>query len=482
MSETELLIELTERFQAAQDIFQAVMENDFPDFTVESYAEEKALAEGIERETLSQKIWSEAKTFPSRLDLTGDGKVGIDDAKIAAKHVTGSARKAWGKVTDIDREDVAEAVGGAKSAVSKAGKKVIDFDYRGKLGRTTKRIQESARSVDSEVYRASGKTLVKLGKTASGVQGLQDRQEAVALKKVAEEYVEAAEALTEERRVLLYDSIEKFGALRLESLRETLGLFLQILRELNQQNRVNEYELLDSIGIDTKRLESMTTLDMTVSQSLRATATTGVLGVAAVLGTPALVTGTVAALATASTGTAISTLSGAAASNAVLAWLGGGSLAVGGGGMAAGSVVLAGITVGATAGVTILAAGIVVSTHYAKKLTEAKSYQKEAALAVAGLENAWLVMDGISSRVDELAMVTSELRGRIMPLLVELEGLVPTFDASNSDHASLFNQAGLLVKTMVEVAQVPLFGDDGELTEESMTISTRVRKVLNTEF
>lgn len=44
---------------------------------------------------------------------------------------------------------------------------------------------------------------------------------------------------------------------------------------------------------------------------------------------------------TASTGTAISALSGAAATNAALAWLGGGALAVGGGGMAAGHALLA---------------------------------------------------------------------------------------------------------------------------------------------
>ena len=51
-------------------------------------------------------------------------------------------------------------------------------------------------------------------------------------------------------------------------------------------------------------------------------------------------------LATASTGTAINTLSGIAAKNATLAWLGGGSLASGGGGVALGSVVLGGLVVG----------------------------------------------------------------------------------------------------------------------------------------
>lgn len=44
---------------------------------------------------------------------------------------------------------------------------------------------------------------------------------------------------------------------------------------------------------------------------------------------------------TASTGTAISSLSGAAATNATLAWIGGGTLAAGGGGMSAGTAFLA---------------------------------------------------------------------------------------------------------------------------------------------
>jgi hypothetical protein len=48
---------------------------------------------------------------------------------------------------------------------------------------------------------------------------------------------------------------------------------------------------------------------------------------------------------TASTGTAISSLSGVAAYNASLAWLGGGTIAAGGGGMAAGAMVLTSIPV-----------------------------------------------------------------------------------------------------------------------------------------
>ncbi len=63
------------------------------------------------------------------------------------------------------------------------------------------------------------------------------------------------------------------------------------------------------------------------------------LGAATAAGSWALVS----LLGTASTGTAIGTLSGAAATNATLAWLGGGALAAGGGGMAAGLLTLGGL-------------------------------------------------------------------------------------------------------------------------------------------
>lgn len=64
-------------------------------------------------------------------------------------------------------------------------------------------------------------------------------------------------------------------------------------------------------------------------------------GVAVVALGPTVAMGIATTFGVASTGTAISALSGAAATNAALAWLGGGALAVGGGGMVAGKALLA---------------------------------------------------------------------------------------------------------------------------------------------
>lgn len=68
-------------------------------------------------------------------------------------------------------------------------------------------------------------------------------------------------------------------------------------------------------------------------------------------------TSAVMALGTASTGTAISTLSGVAATNATLAALGGGSLAAGGGGVALGTTILGATTLG----VGLLVGGVIFS-------------------------------------------------------------------------------------------------------------------------
>jgi len=108
-----------------------------------------------------------------------------------------------------------------------------------------------------------------------------------------------------------------------------------ILKNVNikQRELINSEVESGNYSID-KMEASITAGDMAISATKGAVA-----GVSTALGTWALV-GT---FGVASTGTAIGSLSGAAASNAILAWLGGGSIAAGGGGIAAGTAVLGGL-------------------------------------------------------------------------------------------------------------------------------------------
>ena len=78
--------------------------------------------------------------------------------------------------------------------------------------------------------------------------------------------------------------------------------------------------------------------------------------------------------ASASTGTAIAVLSGAAKTNATLAWFGGGSIKSGGLGMAGGKIMLAGIVLVPILGV----AALITSAKSKEKLAEAKKVNAEA--------------------------------------------------------------------------------------------------------
>jgi len=75
---------------------------------------------------------------------------------------------------------------------------------------------------------------------------------------------------------------------------------------------------------------------------------------------------------TASTGTAISTLSGAASSNAILAWFGGGSVAAGGGGVSLGAAVL-------TGGFVIIVLGGTLAVLYYYKWKDARENRERIA-------------------------------------------------------------------------------------------------------
>ena len=113
-------------------------------------------------------------------------------------------------------------------------------------------------------------------------------------------------------------------------------------------------------------------------------------------------------LASASTGTAIASLSGAAATNATLAWLGGGSLAAGGMGMAGGMAVLGGIVVGPA----VALAGLVMDSKAEENLTAANQYRRECDQAIEQMKTAQEALQAIQDRADELQHIIEKTTKR----------------------------------------------------------------------
>lgn len=465
--------ELYIKFGAAKKAYQELIAKDFPDLDLEAYIEElrgESEPTGAEPENMGVDDGATenadgnrpklSRRIISTLDFSGDGKLGLDDLSNAAKKsgraVTSAAKGAGQSIKNLEVTDIKS---GAQHLISGAGDTITNVDV-------------------SEIAGGAA----RIGKSAIGVQGFQNRKAAKNIQKVCLDYYELAQEITEEERRRINYAVTEFGEYRLQTLHLTVGRFLGYLKELKQNNAAKEYEILMGTEFSYDKLAAMEKLDMAASEALRSTAVASAFGLAALAGTSSAVTGAVGALASASTGTAISTLSGAAATNATLAWLGGGSLAAGGGGMAAGGVVLATITASATGVAAILAAGTIASVHYGKKLTEAKEYEKNVGIAVAALEKGWVMMDGISKRTAELRQVTEELKWRTISQLDELSRIIPDFDFQDPDHVAVFSRCGVLIKTMVALAQTPLLDQEGNLSHESMKISGTVRSVLNTEF
>lgn len=141
---------------------------------------------------------------------------------------------------------------------------------------------------------------------------------------------------------------------------------------------------------------------------------------------------------TASTGTAISALSGAAATNAALAWLGGGALAAGGGGMVAGQALLAlaGPVGWGIAGASILTSVLLI---WKKKMNTQESKKEE----IARIKNCTESLEELKGKIDQLALETTSLRNSLKGQISSLQEL------NGRDYTSFSNEEQVRLGALV---------------------------------
>lgn len=183
--------------------------------------------------------------------------------------------------------------------------------------------------------------------------------------------------------------VQELGKLKLAAT-QTLAKAAEAIRKA----KVKDRQFGDRVDISEETLLKW--------QDAGVKATEVMLGVGGALTSGALtaagVYGLVGLLGAASTGTAIASLSGVAATNATLAWLGGGALAAGGGGMAAGTAVLGGVVVGPA----LLVSGFFAQAKASKVETEVESHLKEMAVAEAKMHLHQAYLDAVRSRAAEI--------------------------------------------------------------------------------
>lgn len=294
---------------------------------------------------------------------------------------------------------------------------------------------------------------------AAAAKGITDLVHANRTVKAAQRAHATARASVELSQGRTHQLAEDYGKAQLRAQSETIGRFATWL-----ESNKHLVERLDRKVVEgvTVAVPSLPKLKFDVEQ-----ARMGLLGGFGAFGVAASAQGAalwgVSSFATASTGTAISGLTGAAATNATLAWLGGGSIAAGGGGMAAGAVVLNLIMIAPAALIT----GLTVSMVGAKKKTQANEYNARVQVSIENMETAEALLQSVDTRIGELQSV-------LIGLVIRAEDAIDVLESLDFDpdlHGGDFVRVLQYVTAIGEVIETPVLDTDtGQLTDVSIKI------------
>lgn len=270
------------------------------------------------------------------------------------------------------------------------------------------------------------------------------------------EKLEAQEAATNE-------SLAVLGAGQEHAIRVVVERMAEFLRRHEKQVSDSEKFLVDGLEPMPGQVTVGNGIDRDAVAWMRGILGTAVTGVGINTG----ITTAVTTFASASTGTAISTLSGVAATNATLAAIGGGSLASGGGGMAAGVVALNFVTIGPA----LLVSGLMVAGQGEKAKTKACENEAAVNVAIAEMQTTKTKFEGVISRTAELGTLLDELVARATLALDRLES--ESFDPER--HAASFQEALVTTVAVRDVASIQVVDESGELNEETANFKLKYR-------
>lgn len=294
-----------------------------------------------------------------------------------------------------------------------------------------------------------------------GVSGAIDHSDAGDINKEARTIVDEAQKNVQSEREATNTSLTQYGSSKLSAFSEEIAEFLRTF------GRLKHYEISQSAELEKLNLGDFSTQTLTgLTQDYQALKDAG-LGVGAGLGGGAALAfgaynGTML-LATAGTGTAISTLGGVAATNATLAWLGGGTLAAGGYGMAGGVMVLGGIV----AGPALAIFGHIIGNKGEEALNNARSNREQAKTIQADATKVGsellAIREVTAIAKSAFALVTARLRISVFELQKTIEKTgVDYRDFSPEEQAVVMRTVkyAQLIKAMIDT---PILDQDGKL-------------------
>lgn len=281
-----------------------------------------------------------------------------------------------------------------------------------------------------------------------GVGAMSDFDDAKNIGKAAERRHREAEASLDEQRQTTNADFEELGAIKLSVFTTQIKHLVQAIKNSGTSAKSELSRFDQSFSVENlKEMESMVLNSLKIEHGIVSGAVTGVL---AGLGAYS----SVGTLAVASTGTAISGLTGVAATNATLAWLGGGSLATGGFGMAGGAIALGGIVLGPALAI----GGFMLASKAEEALTQAQKYEADIDIAIEKIEASKIILAGLSTNAKEMAAILTETAQRFDKIKV-----------NDNRNTAAFKQMCILGKALKNIADTPIMEDDGTASKNIKT-------------
>ncbi len=304
-----------------------------------------------------------------------------------------------------------------------------------------------------------------VGVTA-GANGVSKMDEAKKIAKAAQRRYEQEQKSVERAFQVTQQWAEEYGQLQIQVKIETMGRLVAFIERIGQRASQKDLEFLEGLeGVSPHQIQEYKISALEAQNFVNGGFKALGSAAAASQGTVALV----GLFGTASTGTAIGGLGGAAAWNATLAWLGGGSLATGGGGMALGSIVLGGIAIAPA----LMVGGFVLGGQGEKALTKARLYNAKANTEIAKLDAFEDLLGQVQTRIRELTDIVKTLNNKAIDGLVELES---TPFVSDRD-AVKFQQVIFLIKALDEIIRISVLDAKGNLNQNTATLKAKYRNI-----
>lgn len=285
-----------------------------------------------------------------------------------------------------------------------------------------------------------------------------------------------------ESRELTQKSLEALGDLKLQLYEESILDFIETYSKIinvpgkefqyiiENEDHTQEVISFKEIGIELK--------DM-LSGGVASLGAGGLVGFASY--------GSVSTFARVSSGTLIASLSGMAATDATLAWLGGGTLALGGFGVTGGAAILGGVI----AGPVLAVGGIFLSSKAAEAKEIAIGNINQAELASEEMKTATVKTNAIQKRVIELNHISREVNRYLLPQLKLLHTLVHStkwFKKNSSDwndycdeDKEMIIKTATLAKTLFNILEVKLLTPKGELDTQTKKVIDSTKTFLKSQ-